>query len=59
MPATCVPAETIMDALEVACRAPSLHNSQPWRGSPTTTASTCTPTPDGWFVRQTAAVGKP
>ena len=31
MPATCVPAETIMDALKVACRAPSLHNSQPWR----------------------------
>ncbi|MDA2891145.1 NAD(P)H nitroreductase [Mycolicibacterium sp. BiH015] len=31
MPATRVPTETIMDALEVACRAPSLHNSQPWR----------------------------
>ena len=31
MPATRVPTETIVDALEVACRAPSLHNSQPWR----------------------------
>ncbi|MFB1299238.1 NAD(P)H nitroreductase [Mycobacterium sp. pW049] len=31
MPATRVPTETIMDALTVACRAPSLHNSQPWR----------------------------
>lgn len=31
MPATRVPTATIMDALEVACRAPSLHNSQPWR----------------------------
>ncbi|MDG4669322.1 NAD(P)H nitroreductase [Mycobacterium sp. 236(2023)] len=31
MPATRVPTETIVDALQVACRAPSLHNSQPWR----------------------------
>lgn len=31
MPATQVPADTLIDALELACRAPSLHNSQPWR----------------------------
>ena len=28
---TMVPAEVIKDAVNVACRAPSLHNSQPWR----------------------------
>ncbi len=31
MPATRMHTETIIDALRVACRAPSLHNSQPWR----------------------------
>lgn len=31
MTATPVPATTIVDALRLACRAPSLHNSQPWR----------------------------
>ncbi len=31
MPATQVRSEVIVDALQVACRAPSLHNSQPWR----------------------------
>ncbi len=31
MPDTMVPAEVIKDAVTLACRAPSLHNSQPWR----------------------------
>jgi hypothetical protein len=31
MPATMVDTEVIRDAVRVACRAPSLHNSQPWR----------------------------
>jgi hypothetical protein len=31
MPDTRVDAETIKDAVILACRAPSLHNSQPWR----------------------------
>lgn len=31
MSATQVRIETIIDAVDVACRAPSLHNSQPWR----------------------------
>ncbi|MGE2836779.1 Acg family FMN-binding oxidoreductase [Mycobacterium sp. SMC-4] len=31
MPASRVPSEVILDALQLACRAPSLHNSQPWR----------------------------
>ncbi|MBX7435340.1 NAD(P)H nitroreductase [Mycobacterium sp. Y57] len=31
MPATKVQTEVIVDALRLACRAPSLHNSQPWR----------------------------
>ena len=26
-----VDADVIKDAVELACRAPSLHNSQPWR----------------------------
>jgi hypothetical protein len=30
MPATMVNAEVIRDAVRLACRAPSLHNSQPW-----------------------------
>ena len=28
---TMVPTEVIAEAVTVACRAPSLHNSQPWR----------------------------
>lgn len=31
MPATQLRSEVIVDALQLACRAPSLHNSQPWR----------------------------
>ena len=31
MPATMVDTEIIKDAVRLACRAPSLHNSQPWR----------------------------
>jgi nitroreductase len=31
MPATTVKAEVIEDAVRLACRAPSLHNSQPWQ----------------------------
>lgn len=31
MPATTVGTETIKNAVSLACRAPSLHNSQPWR----------------------------
>ena len=31
MPSTTVDTEVIKDAVRVACRAPSLHNSQPWR----------------------------
>ncbi len=31
MPDTMVDAEVVRDAVELACRAPSLHNSQPWR----------------------------
>jgi len=31
MPATAVKVEVIEDALRSACRAPSLHNSQPWQ----------------------------
>jgi hypothetical protein len=31
MPATMVDTEVIRDAVRLACRAPSLHNSQPWR----------------------------
>ena len=31
MPATTVQTEIIKDAVSLACRAPSLHNSQPWR----------------------------
>ena len=31
MPATMVDAEVIRNAVRLACRAPSLHNSQPWR----------------------------
>jgi nitroreductase len=31
MNATAPPGETIHSALEMACRAPSVHNSQPWR----------------------------
>jgi hypothetical protein len=31
MPATTVDTEVIRDAVRLACRAPSLHNSQPWR----------------------------
>jgi len=31
MPDTMVETEVIRDAVRLACRAPSLHNSQPWR----------------------------
>lgn len=31
MPDTTVDAQVIKDAVQLACRAPSLHNSQPWR----------------------------
>src|ERR1700761_4177750 len=31
MPATTVQTEIIKDAVSLACQAPSLHNSQPWR----------------------------
>jgi hypothetical protein len=31
MPATMVDTKVIRDAVRLACRAPSLHNSQPWR----------------------------
>lgn len=31
MPATQIQRATVIEALTVACRAPSLHNSQPWR----------------------------
>ena len=31
MPATVVDTEVIRNAVRLACRAPSLHNSQPWR----------------------------
>jgi hypothetical protein len=31
MPTTTMQAEIIKDAVSLACRAPSLHNSQPWR----------------------------
>ena len=31
MPATIVDTKVIRDAVRLACRAPSLHNSQPWR----------------------------
>lgn len=31
MPATMVETEVIKDAVRLACRAPSLHNTQPWR----------------------------
>ena len=31
MPATMVDTEVIRNAVRLACRAPSLHNSQPWR----------------------------
>jgi hypothetical protein len=31
MPTTTVPTEIIKDAVSLACRAPSLHNSQPWQ----------------------------
>ncbi|WP_422747860.1 Acg family FMN-binding oxidoreductase [Mycobacterium sp. WMMD1722] len=31
MTRTCPQIETIQDAVELACRAPSVHNSQPWR----------------------------
>lgn len=31
MPAALVQFEVVVDALQLACRAPSLHNSQPWR----------------------------
>ncbi|BBX70688.1 Acg family FMN-binding oxidoreductase [Mycolicibacterium psychrotolerans] len=31
MPTTQIRSELIVDALQVACRAPSLHNTQPWR----------------------------
>ena len=31
MPATQVQSEVVVAALQLACRAPSLHNSQPWR----------------------------
>jgi hypothetical protein len=31
MPATQVPTELIVNALQLACRAPSVRNSQPWR----------------------------
>ena len=31
MPATMVNTEVIRNAVRLACRAPSLHNSQPWR----------------------------
>lgn len=30
-PGTMLDTETIMDAVRLACRAPSMHNSQPWR----------------------------
>lgn len=31
MPAPAVPQSVITEAVGLACRAPSLHNSQPWR----------------------------
>ena len=31
MPTTGLHADTLQDAVELACRAPSFHNSQPWR----------------------------
>jgi nitroreductase len=31
MPATLVEAGVVKDAVQIACRAPSLHNSQPWQ----------------------------
>ena len=38
MTKTAVASEVIAHAVEVACRAPSLHNSQPWRWVATSTA---------------------
>jgi len=38
MPKTAVPGRVLARAVEVACRAPSLHNSQPWRWVATPTA---------------------
>ena len=31
MPTTAVETDIIKDAVQIACRAPSLHNSQPWQ----------------------------
>jgi nitroreductase len=31
MPDTMVDTEVLKDAVQLACRAPSLHNSQPWQ----------------------------
>ncbi len=31
MPGAMLPPQLLSDAVEMACRAPSLHNSQPWR----------------------------
>ena len=31
MPETMIDIEVITDAVRLACRAPLLHNSQPWR----------------------------
>ena len=44
--------------VELACRAPSLHNSQPWRWSSTPALCTYSPTTPELVVTPTAPGGK-
>ena len=58
MRATMVGTEVISDAVRLACRAPSLHNSQPEFGDEGDTVSLFG-TPTGSSGRRTARAGKP
>lgn len=47
MIANSIDRRTVRSALELAVRAPSVHNSQPWRWQLGTAACTSTPTASG------------
>ena len=54
-----VDAEIIRVAVQLACRAPSLHNSQPWRWVAPTVPSSCSPTRHAWSGPRTAPAANP
>jgi hypothetical protein len=48
MSRTTIPAEVIENAVYLACRAPSYHNSQPWRWSSRPDICISSSMPTGW-----------